>query len=178
MPLYWKTGSARSISYQFVRKTGRVLDVLLDAEMNPRPALSGASLASLRVPGDRVQRQQALTTVGMLQKLGQIELMLEELLITNRPEGPAIGSAAQTASPDLERGVASADNRPSTLFIAAQDVSSELRNMALVQANLIHELVNQQTELLLLADTIALAVLSGVLNSGGGTQIAEAPRMV
>jgi hypothetical protein len=30
--LFWKVGTARSIGYQFVRKDGDVLDLLLDAE--------------------------------------------------------------------------------------------------------------------------------------------------
>ena len=37
LPLYWETGRLRSIGYGFVRKNGRVLNVLLNADPEPKP---------------------------------------------------------------------------------------------------------------------------------------------
>ena len=47
IPLFWRTGSAHSIGYQLVRKDGRVIDVLLDAEVIPGAPGTPTSIAAV-----------------------------------------------------------------------------------------------------------------------------------
>jgi PAS domain S-box-containing protein len=35
LPTFWSTGRAESVGYQFVKKDGKVMDLLLDAELRP-----------------------------------------------------------------------------------------------------------------------------------------------
>ena len=48
LPLFWRAGSARSVGYRFVRKSGRVLDALLDAEAFPIAGATSCTLATIR----------------------------------------------------------------------------------------------------------------------------------
>ena len=95
MPLFWRTGSARSIGYEFVRKNGRVLDVLLNADPEPRHTEAQTGLGTIWALDDQEQRQQGLTTVKMLQNIAQIEHRFEELLVATQLKDQATGPATQ-----------------------------------------------------------------------------------
>ena len=90
--------------------------------------------------------------------LVQLELRLEELLATSQSQDPAAGAVAQQVSPGGDEEVTSADEIVTMLVKTAQEVTSDLRTMALVQANTIHAMVNQQAEFLLSAETIDLYI--------------------
>ena len=44
LPLFWRTGHARSIGYRFLRKSGDVIDLLLDAELGLAPRWEPSAL--------------------------------------------------------------------------------------------------------------------------------------
>ena len=147
LPIFWETGSARGVGYSMVRKSGRTLDVLLDAEAIPENQRDVTTLATLRMPNDAGQRRQALTTLGMLQNLGLIEHWLEVLVATGTLEAPnedTENKLQRTVLPRLDE--------------VAQEVTSELRNLALLKANEIHAMVNVQANYILLADTIQMSI--------------------
>ena len=52
-PPFWRAGSARSVGYEMVRKDGRVLDVLLDADLDTDPTGTRRTLATIRESHDR-----------------------------------------------------------------------------------------------------------------------------
>ena len=63
LPLFWRVGSARSIGYQFVRKNGQIIDVLLDAELARDNSGNTFSIATLREDHDPTQWEQAATII-------------------------------------------------------------------------------------------------------------------
>ena len=84
LPLFWQAGSARSIGFQFLRKNGRVLNVLLDAEAFPDAnGVLSTGLATLRTRRFRTQWQRASTTLRNLRDITQIQHQLEGLLSAN-----------------------------------------------------------------------------------------------
>ena len=86
LPLFWQAGSAHSIGYRFLRKNGRVLNVLMDAEAVRRDKGELSTLATLRAPDSATQRQQGSTTMHDLQILYQDRHQLDNLLSTRGPE--------------------------------------------------------------------------------------------
>ena len=87
LPRFWQAGSDRSIRYGFLRKNGRVLNLLLDAE-----AVSGtegelSGLATLRTSDSFDQWQQGSTTLRRLRTLYRLRRQLEDLLL---PEGDGV----------------------------------------------------------------------------------------
>ena len=152
LPLFWETGSARGVGYSMIQNSGQVLDVLLDAEMVDESRRAVSTLATLRMPNDAGQRGEALATLKMLQNLGLLEHRLDELHASGQlkelatyPESLGLGSEVTEALlPSLNS--------------VAQEVSSDLRNLALLKANEIHAMVNLQANYLLLADTIQIAM--------------------
>ena len=158
LPLFWLVGSIRSIGYRMVRRNGRVINVLLDGEAIDDSEGGVFGLAILRRPDDPTQWQQASATRGTLQKIGQLQRQLKGLL-------PAQGS---------DQGIASDSPLPSSAFPAApveplsdlmmdivelaQEVSETLRTMAEAQARSIDLLLNRESQLILLADTIETSI--------------------
>ena len=84
LPLFWQAGSDRSIGYGFLRKDGRVLNLLMDAETVPGPEGALSGLATLRTPDSFNQWQQGSTTLRRLRTLYRLQRQLENLLL---PEG-------------------------------------------------------------------------------------------
>ena len=171
LPILWQTGSLRSIGLEYVKQNGRVLNVLLNADREPRNE-AHIGMATLWVPDDPVQRQQASTTVMMLQNLSQLEHRFEELLAARRQEGPATGPATQAGPLGEDSEVTSTQAVLPGLNDVAREVSSELRDLALLKATEIHALVNIQANYLLLADTIQLSMgqIEGIGEGPGSRQ--------
>ena len=172
LPILWQTGSLRSIGLEYVKQNGRVLNVLLNADPEPRNNEAHIGMAALWVLDDPVQRQQASTTVMMLQNLSQLEHRFEELLAARRGEAPFTGPATQPTSSSEHSEVTSTQAVLPNLNDVAREVSSELRNLALLKANEIHALVNTQANYLLLADTIQLSMgqIEGIGEGPGSRQ--------
>ena len=68
LPLFRMAGAARSVGYQFVKKDGEPLDILLDADIVYTPAGSPLALAALRDRVDTAQWRQASATTEPLRR--------------------------------------------------------------------------------------------------------------
>ena len=55
LPLFWRVGSARSVGYRYITKDGRILDLLLSAEVMPLTARTVCSYATLHNVDDPIQ---------------------------------------------------------------------------------------------------------------------------
>ena len=87
LPLFWQARSDRSIGFQFLRKNGRVLNILMDAEAVPGPnGELSTGLATLRTRRSLTQWLQASTTLRNIRDITQIQHQLEILLSANGPE--------------------------------------------------------------------------------------------
>ena len=80
LPLFWKTGVARGIGYQFVKKDGDPLDISLDADISYTPSGSPLGLAALRDRVDTAQWRQASATLRALKEIADLQLELEAAL--------------------------------------------------------------------------------------------------
>ena len=72
LPLFWRTGSAHSIGYQFIKGDGRVIDLLLDAELSHDAAGRPITIAALYRGDDLIQWRQASATIRALQSLAGV----------------------------------------------------------------------------------------------------------
>ena len=86
LPLFWRVGSARGVGYQFVKKDGEIVDVLLDADVNPTTTGQLFSYAAIRDGYDLAQWEEAAATLTVLQQLTRVRCSLEDAL--SEREGP------------------------------------------------------------------------------------------
>ncbi len=94
LPLFWRSGSARSVGYQFVKEDGGLLDVLLDADVAQTPEGDRFTIAALRDRPDTELWRKAAATLRTLHELaeaqttgGRLEVDLEytRVSLDNRP---------------------------------------------------------------------------------------------
>ena len=149
LPLFWQAGSARSIGHRFLRKDGRVLSVLLDAEVVPGTEGDLSALATLRSPNNLHLWRQASTNLERFRKLTGVQRQLENLLLpggggppdTGRPREPQLLSLAQDRT--------SAKELFGTIVELAQDISSSLSALSRLHHEWRDAFLEQQDELLL-----------------------------
>ena len=113
LPLFWRLGAARGVGYQFVKKDGGILNVLMDAELTHTPNGNALTLAALRDRGDNSQRRQAAATIRALKEIAYIQLELEAA-------PPAVDLDPKPVPPgllvvDLELHRVTVDGRPKRL---------------------------------------------------------------
>ena len=133
LPLFWREGSARSVGYQFVKKGGQFLDVLLDAEFSTTWKGDRLTLATLRDPQDRIQWEQASATMEALQSLARIQQGLEEKL-SEEDSGPLYPLAVQDSLDQLHSASLTNETRDSLLELA-RDFSANLHALVGAQAS-------------------------------------------
>ena len=157
LSLSWRVGSPRSRGVSFVRKDGRVVDVLRDAETNETTESSLRALVALRDQHDLIQWKQASSTLKALHGLKRVQHKLENILLPNgygegELERPPHEEADLIHKEGLEREALS------VLLETFQSISLNLRELAQVQWDWLHALVNQQTGLLLAVETIEITL--------------------
>ena len=150
LPLFWGAGSDRSISLDFVLKNGRVLNVLLDAEVN-HGTLDGASgLATLRVRDSRRQWQQASTTLKTLKDLHLLRRRFEDLLLTGELEVAGKGLPPSNEVSAHAAGRQLATEALSELNEAYRDTAASLRALVRVHEDWRDSTLELQSDLLML----------------------------
>ena len=111
LPLFWRTGSARSIGYTFVTKAGAHVDLLLDAVKCPGAMGTCSTFAALRDPHSFLQWRQASATLQALLELADL------------PVAVAHGSKPElTSTPDF---VDPGSERPPAGTLASESMIGE-----------------------------------------------------
>ena len=88
LPLFWRTGHARSIGYRFLRKSGDVIDLLLDAELGLAPDGTLCTYAALYPFDDPVERELASKTLKELRTLTKLQRTYESALLSRQAGRP------------------------------------------------------------------------------------------
>ena len=154
LPVFWRVGSARSIGHRFVKKTGRVLDVLLDAEVIHGTGGNSFSLAALRDSRNIIQWHQASTTIRALREVIHVQRKLESVLSEKGNDTADAGASGvqQSSGQAPEAGLAREVLGP--LLERAHDISGNLRALLRVEEERLDATAEQQGELLLVAKSI------------------------
>lgn len=149
LPLFWDSGRAHSVGYGFVRKNGRIINIFPDAVTIERPEGARVTLATLCNPDDDSQWQQATTTLRTLQQLDDTLGVLANIQYDQGPKEPVQPEPEEQALAELSK--------------STQEVTEGLQALSEFEERKIHEIVNQQQVLKLLAETIEtwLPLLSG-----------------
>ena len=79
LPTFWSTGRAEGVEFQFVKMNGKVIDILLDAELRPNTFGQLRALAALRDPNDPTERYWASSTMKVLQMFTDVGCELESI---------------------------------------------------------------------------------------------------
>ena len=151
LPIFWRVGSARNVGYQFVSKNGSVLDILLDAEVSTDNVVDAFTLSALRDGHDFIQRRQASATLSELHRLIRLGSELEAVLSAGVADQ---SSGGLTELKDPSGYLLKVDERYAVLLEYAQDISASLRGLLRVQEERIDTILEQRSELLLVARTI------------------------
>lgn len=152
LPLFWEAGRAHSIGYGFVRKNGRVLEMLLDAAATYDLQGQRITLAALRDYDDLVQWRQSTLTIKALQGLLLVHSGLDRLLSADK--------VSKQSAPDEqphhvgEVPIEGAPLLPWELVAVTQDIVSNLRALADLEGQRSIELQLQPPQLISLAESI------------------------
>ena len=150
LPRFWRTGSDRSIGLQFVRKDGRIIDLLLDAEVSPAATGNYFAYAALHDSYDPIKWEQASTTLRTLKELTRVQGQLEGLLST-----PEDGNLPQPRGlPDQPLETLSLAEILGPLLESIQDIPINLRSLTRIHEEWLNATVEQQRELFLVAKSI------------------------
>ena len=124
LPLFWRAGAARSVGYQFVKKDGGLLNVLMDADVSHASDGNPLTLAALRDRVDTSQRRQASATIRAFKEIADIQFQMkaavspegslrsEELVSDPLPEVDLDHEPPDRLMVDLERQRVTIDDRP------------------------------------------------------------------
>lgn len=149
LPLFWQTGKAHSIGYEMVKKNGRVLNVLLDAETITTDQGGRVTLATLRDNYDSQLWREASMVLVILVQLGEVRQRFGTILA-------AVESVAGGQLAIGEEGREQPKESLDELLSLSQDISTKMQNLQEAQGTWVHSVVNQQQELMILASTLEL----------------------
>ena len=157
LPLFWKTGLARSIGYEMVKKNGRVVNVLLDGDTVADGHGDQVGLDTIRENYTALPWRQSATLLDVLPKLSTLERRLQgmiDALVT-------VGGVGETeASPDIwvrNDGGASFRDTLEELPTLCRKIGEALRTVYEAQGLALHAIRNQLQVLLLVESTLDLA---------------------
>ena len=172
LPLFWRAGSDHGIGLQFVRKDGRVLDILLDAEVIPGTRGDPIGLATLRDRRDLSQWEQAHTTIWNLKQLTHLQRGLQSILSTQFNDIPDLQPSVSRQLPSHAIEMGFAEEAVETLVEIAQDISVNLRALRQTQEEGLNASLEQQRYLSLLAKSIdrSLGELADIAQTIEGAQ--------
>ena len=149
MPLFWKAGSARSVGYQLVRKNGRVLNVLMDAEMVPGTLDGASALATLRVMDSRRKSPQASTTLKTVKELDLLQRRFGDLYLKGEVELAGTGLPPSNEVSAQAAGRQLATEALAELTEASRDTAASLRALVRVHEEGRDSTLELQSELLM-----------------------------
>ncbi len=151
LPAFWSTGRADGVGYQIVKRDGKVMDVLLDAELRPNIYGQLHTLAALRDPNDPTKRYWASSTLSALQMLTDMECELESMRPSalwkgqNKQDAPLIPSEWCNHHTELTREFASA------ILEYTRDLSVNMRGIFRVQEEKAFKTEEEFSEMLAMA---------------------------
>ena len=154
LPLFWRAGSDRSVGMQFLRKNGRVLDVLIDAEVCPVTACDFAAYAAVRDGNDTAQWEQSSITMNALQELMRAQHKLDVVLTAAESDHLDVHTSAVRPSSGQGLQAELAHEVVGALLESVRDISATLRGQLRVQEESLSATTEQQRELLLLVKGI------------------------
>ena len=152
LPLFWRVGSARSIGYQFVRKNGQIIDVLLDPELVRDNSGNTFTIAALSEEHDPTQWEQATTVIQALKEL----TTARDMLLGTLPTGGSYSSDAGLLALQDSFGNASAvaGETLGTFLEHTENISVNLRALLRVHEEMLDASVEQKRDLLNVAKNI------------------------
>jgi len=174
LPLFWRVGTAKSIGYQFVCKNGRLLDVLLDAEVVNTPGGDSYTVAALYDHESFTKWEEASTTIRVLVQLARLGFDMvkaplgSEEKLHSEPTSAAVMRSAG-GSPSL---VSLLGELLGPLLEAALDVSTGLHALVHLHEQWLESTEERQQELLSVAKGIekTLAELAGLAADKAGPE--------
>ena len=149
LPLFWRTGSARSIGVEIVRKDGRVLDVLLDADLDTDSAGNRHTLTAIRERSDPAGWQWSSAILGSLLGLAKVRRAIEAILLR---ESSSLGAAAERGDPLSEAMFEGPAELVANLLEAVSESSKNLRALGSILAGSAHPMAGKDSDLVLLAE--------------------------
>jgi len=152
LPLFWRAGSARNICYEMVRNDGRLLDVVLDADLDTDSAGTRRTLAAIRESHGQTSWQYSVGILRALLALTRIRRAIEAMLAGDVP-------AAVEASPEhVDLPGQAVFGGPTELvddlLVAVTAASAILHAFGSVPAGSDHRVVNEDNVMVLLAETV------------------------
>ena len=151
-PLFWRTGSARSVGYQMVRKDGRVLDVLLDADLDTDATGTRRTLAALRESHGQTGWEYSAAILRALLGLARVRRAIEAMLavdatasaLTSWEHGDSPGQAVFGGQTELV----------ADLLEAVEDASAGLHTLGSILAGSAYTTEGEDAKLVMLAENV------------------------
>ena len=152
LPLLWEVGWAHSIGFSLLRSNVRVLDVSLDAVVEPQPLGQRHVLGAFHDRDDLVQWRQAALTIKALKGLHLAHNGLDRLLVDVGVSGISAPDQKDDALDEEEND--GAPSLPWELIAVTQDIVSSARALADLEELQLHKIQYDSRKLAVLAETI------------------------
>ncbi|MCH9036562.1 MAG: PAS domain-containing protein [Chloroflexi bacterium] len=168
LPTFWSTGHVEGVGYQFIKSDGKVIDILLDAELRPKLFGQLRTLAALRDPNDTRERYWASSTLRVLQMFTDVGCELESMHPSalwnshNKQDAPLIPSERGDHQAELTREFVSA------ILEYSRDLTVNMRGILRAQEEQAVKSEDQFSEMLTVAKNIdhSLADLADSMATG------------
>ena len=151
LPLFWRTGSARSIGYEMVRKDGRVLDVLMDADLDTDSTGTRRTLAAIRETHGQTSWRSSAAILQALLRLAGVKRTIEAMLAEY-----SAGAEAPSSKPgDLPgRGVFDRQTQlEDDLTEAVEAASAAVHTLGSMLADAAYQMENEGGKIVILAES-------------------------
>lgn len=152
LPLFWRAGSARSVGYQMVRKDGRLLDVLLDADLETDSSGSRLTLAAIRESHGQTGWQSSAAVLHALLGLARVRRAIEAMLDVDAAT-PVVASSEHGASPGRDVFGGPTD-LAADLLESVEDALEGLHALGAILAGSAHTMGGEDAKLMMLAESV------------------------
>lgn len=154
LPLFWRDGSARSIGVQFLQKDGRVLDLLLDTDLDAGDPDGRHIIACIRDSNDITLWHQSITMIHALLGLAAVRRTTAAIL-AEAPLDPAQQMAGPRDSP-VPAGLATDAEHVDEIMQVVRQVSSSLCSLGSFLADAAGTVAEQEANLLAVAEAVSV----------------------
>ena len=153
LPLFWSAGSL-SMARQFVRKEGKVLDILIDAEVCRATTCECSAYGTLTDVHDLKQWEEASKTLKALKDITTIQHIVERVLVTDEGDDPDAAPQGTKQLPGRVSQTGEWGEAAAAFLELAQDISANLRGLLHVYEGWLSESTEQQRKLALSARSL------------------------
>lgn len=146
LPLFWRTGSARNVGYEMIRKDGRVINVLVDANLDTDVTGIRQAITAVRTDHDLMLWEHSSAMLAGLTSLVRIKRSINTVLTLENTDGVSELPDPDSALPGRDMML--------DLSVVVGEVSKTLQSLGSALADSARDADRQEQNLLELSEAV------------------------